>query len=143
MRGFCVLVEKEWMYLGHKFCDFVKPKAPGIFDAFFGEKEKEKTNDVIWVLFLDAVSQLLQISPQFFEFEENFLGFILEHTFSCRFGNFLSSCEKERHKSKVVEMTGLIFLFFFLLYSLLFSFIYSLFFSFLSFFSFEFPFLFF
>mmetsp|Transcript_44142 Transcript_44142/g.62012 ORF Transcript_44142/g.62012 Transcript_44142/m.62012 type:complete len:242 (+) Transcript_44142:917-1642(+) len=102
IRGFGVLVEKEWMYFGHKFSDFTKQKG-GFFSSIFGESDL-KMFDSSWILFLDSVFQLLSAFPQFFEFNESLLTFIVNQTFSCRFGNFLFSCEKERQNA--IERTA-------------------------------------
>ena len=52
------------------------------------------------------MSQLVRAHPGFFEFNEEFLIFLVDHTFSCRFGNFLYPCEKSRRSGKVMANTG-------------------------------------
>ena len=119
MKGFGVLVEKEWMYLGHKFCDFTEPEV-SFLDMLMNWKDPQQeqpTYAATWFLFLDAVSQLLRSHPEFFEFNESFLVFLVDHTFSCRFGNFLTSCEKERRSAKIVQKTGFSFFSLFLSFS--------------------------
>jgi len=96
IQGFGVLVEKEWIYMGHKFCDYTKTS----------KVEDQYIHAATWIHFLDAVSQLLRAYPEFFEFNEEFLIFLVDHTFSCRFGNFLYSCEKARRSGKIVVNTA-------------------------------------
>ncbi|KAM9251677.1 LOW QUALITY PROTEIN: phosphatidylinositol-3,5-bisphosphate 3-phosphatase MTMR4-like [Cariama cristata] len=92
MEGFQVLVESDWLDLGHKFGDRC------------GHQEKvEEQNEQCSVLleWLDAVHQLLKQFPCLFEFNEAFLvrNMYANHTYSCLCGTFLgnSPCEREMH----------------------------------------------
>ena len=90
--GFMVLVEKEFMFFGNNF----------------GISNKRKDTDIyssVFLTFCDAVSQLIHQSPYYFEFEESLLLFILDSLYSCIFGNFYCSCERERVENKISTKT--------------------------------------
>uniref|UniRef100_A0A667XIF4 Myotubularin related protein 1a n=1 Tax=Myripristis murdjan TaxID=586833 RepID=A0A667XIF4_9TELE len=84
LRGFQVLVEKEWVSFGHKF----------------------------FLQFIDCVWQMTRQFPAAFEFNELFLITVLDHLYSCLFGTFLYNSEQERpFKKRLTKLTGsLIFL---------------------------------
>jgi myotubularin-related protein 1/2 len=87
IKGFAVLIEKEFLSFGHKFaqrCGHASPK----FD--------DDQRSPIFFHFLDAVWQLMRQFPLAFEFNEAFLLSLLDHVFSCRYGTFLFNNEKER-----------------------------------------------
>lgn len=46
--------------------------------------------------FIDLVYQILSQFPNSFEFNENFLIYILDSMFSGTYGTFLFNCEKEK-----------------------------------------------
>jgi hypothetical protein len=50
----------------------------------------------IFVQFLDCVYQLQLQFPFLFEFNSDFLIFIVDELYSCKFGTFLYNCERER-----------------------------------------------
>lgn len=87
IRGFLILIEKEWMSFGHKFSDRLGWTKHGL---------KDDERSPIFQLFLECTFQCMQQSPQAFEFNENLLLFIMEHMFSGWFGNFLFNCDRER-----------------------------------------------
>ena len=86
-RGFCCLVAKEWGAFGHQFA------------ARCGHGS-ERTDDVeaapVFLLLLDAVTQLVRLFPAAFEFSPRLPLLLAHHAFSCRFGTFLGDCERER-----------------------------------------------
>jgi type II secretory pathway pseudopilin PulG/rhodanese-related sulfurtransferase len=87
IRGFEALIEKEWCSFGHKFCDRI------------GHLRNASLSDEVspvFLQFIDCVWQVLQQFPQLFEFNEYFLITILDHLYSCLFGNFLHNCDRER-----------------------------------------------
>ncbi|XP_022938924.1 phosphatidylinositol-3-phosphatase myotubularin-1-like isoform X1 [Cucurbita moschata] len=62
----------------------------------------------IFLQWVDCVSQLLRMYPFAFEFSSAFLVDLLDCMLSCRFGNFLCNCEKERQQCAVSEVCGCI-----------------------------------
>lgn len=95
MRGFMILVEKEWLSFGHKFAQ----------RNSHGAKPQAQTSP-IFVQFLDAVFQLTEQHPSAFEFNSDFLLELVDHSYSCRFGTFLFNCERERAEARVAERTA-------------------------------------
>jgi hypothetical protein len=78
IRGFCVLVEKEWCSFGHMFHKRHghhedKSKAPSERSPCFAQ----------W---LDVVAQVVMQSPSVFEFTDELLVFLADHSYSCLFG---------------------------------------------------------
>jgi hypothetical protein len=124
MRGFQILVEKDWLGFGHRFLDrcghlssekfFVAPveNANGGTDAkqalaFLTSVQNRiisphhiKETSPVFHQFLETVRQIQRQFPQRFEFNERFLHQLYYHLYSCQFGTFLYNCERER---RVVE----------------------------------------
>lgn len=120
VRGFQVLVEKDWLGFGHRFLDrcghlssdkfFVAPteNASGNNDAkqalaFFASVQNRiisphhiKETSPVFHQFLEAVRQIQRQFPERFEFNERFLHKLYYHLYSCQFGTFLYNCERER-----------------------------------------------
>uniref|UniRef100_A0A9R1SK56 Myotubularin related protein 6 n=2 Tax=Cyprinus carpio TaxID=7962 RepID=A0A9R1SK56_CYPCA len=80
IKGFMVLIEKDWISFGHKFADRCDQLDPD-----------PKEVSPIFTQFLECVWQLTEQFPQAFEFSEWFLIQIHEHVHSCQFGNFLGN----------------------------------------------------
>ncbi|KAI1309318.1 hypothetical protein EDD11_004101 [Mortierella claussenii] len=113
LRGFQVLVEKEWCSFGYKFMDrcghlsndknFVALSATNaaantfanVQSKFYNNKHIRETSPV-FQQFLDCVFQIMHQNPTRFEFNEYFLTQLHYHVYSCQFGNFLFNCERER-----------------------------------------------
>uniref|UniRef100_A0A3Q3XK48 Uncharacterized protein n=1 Tax=Mola mola TaxID=94237 RepID=A0A3Q3XK48_MOLML len=87
LRGFQVLVEKEWISFGHKFAARV-----GHGDENHANSERSP----LFVQFIDCVWQMSRQFPAAFEFNELFLITVLDQLYSCLFGTFLYNNEKER-----------------------------------------------
>uniref|UniRef100_H3B7V1 Myotubularin related protein 6 n=1 Tax=Latimeria chalumnae TaxID=7897 RepID=H3B7V1_LATCH len=85
MKGFMVLIEKDWISFGHKFSDRC-----GQVDG------DPKEISPVFTQFLDCVWQLTEQFPRAFEFNEGFLIHVHDHIHSCQFGNFLGNCQKQR-----------------------------------------------
>ncbi|XP_066537502.1 myotubularin-related protein 1a isoform X3 [Hoplias malabaricus] len=96
LRGFQVLLEKEWISFGHKFALRV-----GHGDNNHANSERSP----LFVQFIDCVWQMMRQFPTAFEFNEMFLITILDHLYSCLFGTFLYNSEKERMEKEVQSKT--------------------------------------
>ncbi|XP_051842526.1 myotubularin-related protein 6 isoform X3 [Antechinus flavipes] len=94
IKGFMVLIEKDWISFGHKFSDRC-----GHLDG------DPKEVSPVFTQFLECVWHLTEQFPQAFEYNEAFLLQIHEHVHSCQFGNFLGNCQKEREDLKLREKT--------------------------------------
>ena len=89
--GFCILVEKEFLSFGHSFGNFTK-------------KREIDAPSSIFLTFIDCVWQIQQQLPQFFEFNELYLEFIINSLYSCRYGTFLSPDERTKITSKISKI---------------------------------------
>lgn len=87
IRGFEVLIEKEWLSFGHKFQQRV-----GHGDNHHSDADRSP----VFLQFIDCVWQVSKQFPHALEFNEHFLITILDHLYSCRFGTFLCNTERER-----------------------------------------------
>lgn len=86
MEGFGVLVEKEWMRMGHKFQDRTDPDAD------------KRESSPVFLQFLDCVYQLMTQYPTKFEFTEDFLIDLYDEAVYARYGNFLCNHDSERDR---------------------------------------------
>ncbi|XP_069749058.1 phosphatidylinositol-3,5-bisphosphate 3-phosphatase MTMR8 isoform X2 [Narcine bancroftii] len=94
IKGFMVLVEKEWISMGHKFsqrCDHLEGDPKEISPVF--------------TQFIECVWNLIEQFPCAFEFNEKYLLEIHDHIYSCQFGNFIGNSQKERQELKIQERT--------------------------------------
>ncbi|KAJ7632852.1 protein-tyrosine phosphatase-like protein [Roridomyces roridus] len=119
IRGFQILVEKDWVSFGHRFMDrcghlssdkfFVSPAEAGggggaeAAQAFlasvqnrFASQHHLKETSPVFHQFLECVRQIQRQFPDRFEFNERFLHQLYHHLYSCQFGTFLFNCERER-----------------------------------------------
>ena len=119
IRGFEILVEKDWLSYGHKFLDrcghlssekfFSSPTGDSsgsgadAAQAFlasvqnrFASQNHIKETSPIFHQFLEAVRQVQRQFPDRFEFNERFLRQLYYHLYSCQFGTFLFNCERDR-----------------------------------------------
>ncbi|XP_007891243.1 myotubularin isoform X2 [Callorhinchus milii] len=96
IRGFEVLIEKEWISFGHKFAMRI-----GHGDKNHADADRSP----IFLQFIDCVWQMTKQFPTAFQFNEHFLITILDHLYSCRFGTFLYNCEQQRLKEEVRKGT--------------------------------------
>lgn len=87
IRGFEVLIEKEWLSFGHKFQHRI-----GHGDNHHSDADRSP----VFLQFIDCVWQVSKQFPHALEFNEYFLITILDHLYSCRFGTFLFNSERER-----------------------------------------------
>uniref|UniRef100_A0A7S1CHB4 Myotubularin phosphatase domain-containing protein n=1 Tax=Bicosoecida sp. CB-2014 TaxID=1486930 RepID=A0A7S1CHB4_9STRA len=96
MRGFCVLVEKDWCSFGHMF-----EKRLGHGSDDFHDEQRSP----IFLQFMDSVWQVWRQFRRSFEFNERFIDAVAHHAYSCRFGTFLFNCERERVEARLAERT--------------------------------------
>lgn len=119
IKGFQVLIEKDWLSFGHKFLDrcghlssekfFLSPAEGSggggaeAAQAFFASVQNKftspghlKETSPIFHQFLECARQVQRQFPERFEFNERFLYQLYYHLYSCQFGTFLWNCEKER-----------------------------------------------
>ncbi|XP_074191676.1 phosphatidylinositol-3,5-bisphosphate 3-phosphatase MTMR2 isoform X1 [Rhinolophus sinicus] len=96
IRGFEVLVEKEWLSFGHRF------------QLRLGHGDKNHADadrSPVFLQFVDCVWQMTRQFPTAFEFNEYFLITILDHLYSCLFGTFLCNSEQQRGKENLPRRT--------------------------------------
>ncbi|CAG8480679.1 5733_t:CDS:2 [Ambispora gerdemannii] len=120
LRGFQVLIEKDWLSFGHKFSDrsghlsneryFITSSTNAANNAFNSMQNKLKQSHVretspVFHQFLDCVYQILAQHPERFEFNEHLLVRLHFHLYSCQYGTFLFNSEKERNDYKVTTLT--------------------------------------
>ena len=121
IRGFQILVEKDWVSFGHKFLDrcghlssekfFMASSdtaASGteVAQAFLASVQNRiagqshlKEISPVFHQFLECVRQIQRQYPTRFEFNSRFLEQIHYHLYSCQFGTFLFNTERERRIS--------------------------------------------
>lgn len=94
IKGFQMLIEKDWLAFGHKFSDRC------------GHIQTDpKEMSPVFTQFLDCTFQLMQQRNDAFEFNERFLLILHDHVQSCQFGTFIGNCEKDRLDLKLSEQT--------------------------------------
>eukprot|EP01006_Ploeotia_vitrea_P031533 TRINITY_DN63874_c0_g1_i1.p1 TRINITY_DN63874_c0_g1~~TRINITY_DN63874_c0_g1_i1.p1 ORF type:complete len:1121 (+),score=591.58 TRINITY_DN63874_c0_g1_i1:188-3364(+) len=92
IRGFAVLIQKEWLSFGHKFGQRI-----GHCDPRFDDSQRSP----VFMQFLDCVWQVMQQFPVSFEFNDELLAYIADHLSSCKYGTFLYDNERERVEGRV------------------------------------------
>lgn len=97
IRGFEALIEREWLQAGHPFQLRCTQSAYS--------NNKQKVEAPTFLLFLDCVWQIQRQFPCSFEFNEQFLIMLFEHSYASQFGTFLGNNEAERHRLKLQEKT--------------------------------------
>ncbi|XP_059820158.1 myotubularin-related protein 6 [Hypanus sabinus] len=94
MKGFMVLIEKDWISFGHKFTERC-----GQLDG------DPKEISPVFTQFIECVWHLTEQFPRVFEYNEAFLLEVHEHVHSCQFGNFIGNCQREREDMKIQHKT--------------------------------------
>ena len=97
MKGFIVLIEKEWLSVGHQF----EKRCGHRRDDSVEEDERSP----VFEQFIECSWQLMAQFPTAFEFDEQFLICILDHLYSARYGTFLCDKLKERLDYKLPDRT--------------------------------------
>ena len=85
ISGFAILIEKEWIAMGHRFHS----------RYCIGQAPHDDVSP-IFSQWIECVYQLVSQNPDEFEFTPEYLVVILSGAISGRFGNFLFDSEKER-----------------------------------------------
>ena len=98
MDGFQVLVQKEWISMGHKFQHRHLPT---------GDHSKEES--CVFLQFVECVWQIMQQFPSVFEFNEKFLHFLLLHSYSGQYGDFLANNLEEYYALELDTKTMSLF----------------------------------
>lgn len=93
IRGFQVLIEKEWLSFGHRF------------ETRLGhgtDNHSDPDRSPIFLQFIDCVWQIMQQNENFFEFTEKLLLEIVLKAYTCQYGTFLfdSECKREKNETK-------------------------------------------
>jgi len=88
VRGLCLLVEKDWVWFGHKFADRCRGSS--------GEDERAP----IFYQFCDCLYQIWRQFPWHFEYNEDFILSLAEAPYVNRYGTFACNNEKERLQIK-------------------------------------------
>ncbi|XP_026874643.2 myotubularin-related protein 7b isoform X1 [Electrophorus electricus] len=94
LKGFMVLMEKDWVSFGHKFSHRY---------AHLDGDPREVSP--VLDQFLECVWQLMEQFPCAFEFNERFLLQLHTHVHSCQYGNFIGNSQKERKELRIRERT--------------------------------------
>uniref|UniRef100_A0A6Q2YD01 Myotubularin phosphatase domain-containing protein n=1 Tax=Esox lucius TaxID=8010 RepID=A0A6Q2YD01_ESOLU len=94
IKGLMVLIEKEWISMGHKFT-----QRCGHVDG------DPKEVSPVFTQFLECVWNLMEQYPCGFEYNEKYLLEIHNHVYSCQFGNFIGNCQREREEMRLKEKT--------------------------------------
>jgi myotubularin-related protein 1/2 len=90
------LVEKDFMSFGHPFhlrCAHGEGRSQ---TATTPQSNDEGQISPIFLQFLDCVFQMVQLYPECFEFNTQYLLELSFHIYSCRFGTMLCDTERER-----------------------------------------------
>lgn len=96
LKGFEVLIEKEWVSFGHKFAQRI---------GHGDDKHTDDNRSPIFLQFIDCIWQIVRQFPNSFEFNEFLLITILDHLYSCLFGTYLCNSELQRVKEEVRTKT--------------------------------------
>jgi len=119
IRGFQILVEKDFISFGHKFLDrcghlssekfFVAPVegagSSDVAQALFASVQNRlsgnhhvRETSPVFHQFLEAVRNVQRQFPTRFEFNELFLRDLHTQLYACQFGTFLFNCERDRRE---------------------------------------------
>jgi myotubularin-related protein 9 len=95
INGFLQLIEREWLKAGHPFS----------LRHGHVSTVPDKDKGPVFLLFLDAVWQIINQYPLSFEFNELLLHMLFVHSYSSSYGNFLYDTPLERHKHNISGRT--------------------------------------
>nr|CCA24584.1 myotubularinlike protein putative [Albugo laibachii Nc14] len=97
IRGFVILIEKEWCSFGHKFADRI-----GVGKDV---SDQPYERSPVMLQFLDCVWQMTRQFPTCFEFNEKLLLHTVDALMSGLYGTFLYNTERERVFERIRERT--------------------------------------
>jgi hypothetical protein len=92
-RGFCILIEKDWIRFGHQFA------------ARYGNSAGDHEKSPIMIQWLDTVFRIMGQFLRAFEFNSEMLCDIADALYSCEFGTFLSNTEQDFVKMILLALT--------------------------------------
>ena len=95
LKGFIVLIEKDWLSFGHQF---------RIRNGFC-PKEKRDEFSPIFIQWLDCIYQIIEQNCFKFEFNVNLLNYIAERIYCGKYGTFLFNSDKERKENNATQTT--------------------------------------
>jgi len=95
LRGFMELLDREWLSFGHQFH----------LRGSVGQSQSSGFSP-IFLQFMDACRTLRALHAQHYEFNEEALREVLEHSMAARFGTFLLDSEKARIRHRLPELTA-------------------------------------
>ena len=95
LKGFIVLIEKDWLSFGHQF---------RIRNGFC-PKEKRDEFSPIFIQWLDCIYQIIEQNCFKFEFNVNLLNYIAERIYCGKYGTFLFNSDKERKENNAKQTT--------------------------------------
>lgn len=90
VRGLMALIDREWIQGGHPF------GTRHAQSCYTPTQNRNKTSGATFVLFLDCVFQLYQQFPLSFEFDQQLLIILFEHSYFSQYGTFIADSECER-----------------------------------------------
>jgi Myotubularin-like phosphatase domain len=97
MRGFALLIEKEWCSYGHKFAERC--------GHYMTRDSSESETSPVFIQFLDCVWQLQLQFPMAFEFNERLLLFLAAHAYSGLYGTLLANNDARRKQADLRNRT--------------------------------------
>jgi myotubularin-related protein 9 len=97
VTGFEALVDREWLQGGHPFADRNAKSAYAI--------TKTRQEAPVFLLFLDCVWQIWQQYPCSFEFNEDLLILLFQHSYASQFGTFMCNNVQERKRYDLEKKT--------------------------------------
>lgn len=89
LRGFCELIEKDWLSYGHQFELRLGHASSNVHDK----------RSPIFLQFLDCILQISRQFPSYLEFNERLLLDLVSFSQNCRFGTFMFNSYQERMES--------------------------------------------
>eukprot|EP00794_Sanderia_malayensis_P012002 gene12002-13241_t len=97
IRGLQSLVQREWLWAGHPFSR--RNMKLGV------SLSRYKGQGSVFLLFCDALHQIISQYPSSFEYNENLLCMLCKHSYASQFGTFFFNNELERTVEKVSVKT--------------------------------------
>lgn len=91
VKGFKMVIEKDWLAFGHKFHDRL------------GHMLRPDERSPVFLQFIDCVFQMIHQFPTAFEFNEFYLRCLVDYMHSGWFGTFYFNCERERIENRLKE----------------------------------------